>query len=48
MNKFSYGRAERLVGGGARRYFDKAIDQLDVGEMATLAGLVRAPSRFSR
>ncbi|MEO8215251.1 MAG: penicillin-binding transpeptidase domain-containing protein, partial [Myxococcales bacterium] len=33
--------------GGARRYFDKSVDELDLGEMATLAGLVRAPSRFS-
>ena len=31
----------------ARRYFDKAVGDLDLGEMATLAGLVRAPSRFS-
>ena len=31
----------------ARIYFDKPIDELDLGEMALLAGLVRAPSRFS-
>ena len=35
------------VGAAARRYFDKPIGDLDVAEMATLAGLVRAPSRFS-
>ncbi len=35
------------VAAGARTYFDKAVSDLDVGEMALLAGLVRAPSRFS-
>jgi len=47
LNQIFLGAGAYGVGGGARRYFDKAIDQLDVGEMATLAGLVRAPSRFS-
>ena len=31
----------------ARRYFDKEVGELDLGEMALLAGLARAPSRFS-
>ena len=31
----------------ARRYFDKAVGELDLGEMALIAGLARAPSRFS-
>ena len=47
LNQIFLGAGAYGVGGGARRYFDKTIDQLDVGEMATLAGLVRAPSRFS-
>ena len=47
LNQIFLGAGAYGVGGGARRYFDKAIDQLDIGEMATLAGLVRAPSRFS-
>jgi len=47
LNQIFLGAGAYGVGGGARRYFDKTVDQLDVGEMATLAGLVRAPSRFS-
>ena len=31
----------------ARRYFDKTVDELDLGEMATIAGIARAPSRFA-
>jgi len=47
LNQIFLGAGAYGVGGGARRYFDKSVDELDVGEMATLAGLVRAPSRFS-
>jgi penicillin-binding protein 1A len=47
LNQIFLGAGAFGVGGGARRYFDKSVDELDVGEMATLAGLVRAPSRFS-
>jgi penicillin-binding protein 1A len=47
LNQIFLGAGAYGVGGGARRYFDKAVDELDLGEMATLAGLVRAPSRFS-
>ena len=47
LNQIFLGAGAYGVGGGARRYFNKAIDELDLGEMATLAGLVRAPSRFS-
>jgi penicillin-binding protein 1A len=47
LNQIFLGAGAYGVGGGARRYFDKSVDDLDLGEMATLAGLVRAPSRFS-
>jgi penicillin-binding protein 1A len=47
LNQIFLGAGAYGVGGGARRYFDKSVDELDIGEMATLAGLVRAPSRFS-
>jgi penicillin-binding protein 1A len=47
LNQIFLGSGAYGVGGGARRYFDKTVGELDVGEMATLAGLVRAPSRFS-
>ena len=35
------------VEAAARRYFDKDISQLDVGECALLAGIVHAPARTS-
>jgi len=47
LNQVFLGAGAYGVAAGARRYFDKGVDELDVGEMATLAGLVRAPSRFS-
>jgi penicillin-binding protein 1A len=47
LNQIFLGHGAYGVGAAARRYFDKAIGELDVGEMATLAGLARAPSRFS-
>src|SRR5215831_18684548 len=47
LNQIFLGHGAYGVGAAARRYFDKAIDELDLGEMATLAGLARAPSRFS-
>jgi penicillin-binding protein 1A len=47
LNQIFLGHGAYGVGAAARRYFDKAIGDLDVGEMATLAGLARAPSRFS-
>ena len=31
----------------ARRYFNKNIETLDLGEIATIAGIARAPSRFA-
>ncbi|HEX4403439.1 MAG TPA: PBP1A family penicillin-binding protein [Polyangia bacterium] len=47
LNQIFLGHGAYGVGAAARRYYDKAIDELDLGEMATLAGLARAPSRFS-
>ncbi len=47
LNQIFLGHGAYGVGAAARRYFDKSVDELDVGEMATLAGLARAPSRFS-
>jgi penicillin-binding protein 1A len=47
LNQVFLGHGTYGVAAASRRYFDKAIADLDLGEMATLAGLVRAPSRFS-
>ncbi|HLK92990.1 MAG TPA: transglycosylase domain-containing protein [Polyangia bacterium] len=47
LNQVFLGHGAYGVAAGARVYFDKAIGDLDLGEMALLAGLVRAPSRFS-
>jgi penicillin-binding protein 1A len=47
LNQIFLGHGAYGVGAAARRYYDKAIGDLDLGEMATLAGLARAPSRFS-
>jgi penicillin-binding protein 1A len=47
LNQIFLGHGAYGVAAAARRYFDKAVTELDVGEMATLAGLARAPSRFS-
>jgi penicillin-binding protein 1A len=47
LNQIFLGHGAYGVAAAARRYFDKAVEELDLGEMATLAGLARAPSRFS-
>lgn len=47
LNQIFLGNGAYGVAAAARRYFDKTVDELDAGEMATLAGLARAPSRFS-
>jgi penicillin-binding protein 1A len=47
LNQIFLGHGSYGVAAAARHYFDKAVDELDVGEMAMLAGLVRAPSRYS-
>jgi penicillin-binding protein 1A len=47
LNQIFLGNGAYGVAAASRRYFDKSIDDIDLGEMATLAGLARAPSRFS-
>jgi penicillin-binding protein 1A len=47
LNQIFLGHGAYGVAAASRRYFDKSVDELDMGEMATLAGLARAPSRFS-
>ncbi len=47
LNQIFLGHGAYGVGAAARRYFDKSVDELDLGEMAMIAGLARAPSRFS-
>src|SRR5262245_2885163 len=47
LNQIFLGHGSYGVAAAARRYFDKAVSDLDLGEMALLAGLARAPSRFS-
>jgi penicillin-binding protein 1A len=47
LNQIFLGHGAYGVAAAARRYFDKSVSELDLGEMATLAGLARAPSRFS-
>jgi penicillin-binding protein 1A len=47
LNHIFLGQTAYGVAAAARRYFDKGLDELDLGEMATIAGIARAPSRFS-
>jgi penicillin-binding protein 1A len=47
LNQIFLGHGSYGVAAAARHYFNKTVDELDVGEMAMLAALVRAPSRFS-
>jgi penicillin-binding protein 1A len=47
LNQIFLGHGAYGVAAASRRYFDKTVAELDLGEMATLAGLARAPSRFS-
>lgn len=47
LNQIFLGHGAYGMAAAARRFFDKSLAQLDVGEMATLAGIARAPSRFS-
>ncbi|HWY26049.1 MAG TPA: penicillin-binding protein 1A [Nevskia sp.] len=45
LNRIFLGNRAYGVGAAAQVYFGKEVDQLSVGEMATLAGLPKAPSR---
>jgi penicillin-binding protein 1A len=45
LNKIFLGQRAYGVGAAAEVYFGKTVDQLDIGEIALIAGLPRAPSR---
>jgi penicillin-binding protein 1A len=45
LNRIFLGNRAYGVGAAAQVYFGKEVDQLSLGEMATLAGLPKAPSR---
>lgn len=47
LNHIFLGNGAFGVQAAARRYFDKDLADLDVGEMALIAGMARAPSRYS-
>jgi penicillin-binding protein 1A len=47
LNQIFLGNGAYGVQAAARRYFDKDLSELDLGEMAMIAGLARAPSRDS-
>src|SRR5688500_17581428 len=47
LNQIFLGQTAYGVAAAARRYFDKGVHELDLGEMATIAGIARAPSRFA-
>lgn len=47
MNHIFLGSGAHGVQAAAKRYFSKTLDELDVGEMAMIAGLAQAPSRDS-
>ena len=47
LNQIFLGHGAYGVAAAARRFFDKSLSELDVGEMALIAGLAGAPSRFS-
>jgi penicillin-binding protein 1A len=47
LNQIFLGANAYGVKAAARVYFDKNLSELSVGEMALIAGLVRAPSRYS-
>ncbi len=47
LNQIYLGHGAYGVAAAARRFFDKNVDELDLGEVAAIAGLGRAPSRFS-
>jgi len=47
LNQIFFGHQSYGVAAAARRYFDKPVGELDLNEMATLAGIAQAPSRYS-
>ncbi|MBL0691412.1 MAG: PBP1A family penicillin-binding protein [SAR324 cluster bacterium] len=47
LNKAFFGRQSYGIGAAAKSYFDKDVQDLTIGESATLIGLLPAPSRYS-
>jgi len=47
LNKIFYGHGAYGVASAASRYFGKDLDELTLAECALIAGLARAPSRYS-
>jgi penicillin-binding protein 1A len=47
LNRVYFGAGAYGIEAASQRYFDKSAKQLSVGEAALLAGLLKAPSRYS-
>ncbi len=47
LNQIYLGNGAYGVKSAATRYFGKKLEELTIGEMATIAGLAQAPSRYS-
>jgi len=47
LNRVYFGAGAYGIEAASQRYFDKGADRLTVGEAALLAGLLKAPSRYS-
>jgi penicillin-binding protein 1A len=47
MNSIYLGAGVYGVSAAARQYFDKSLNEINVGEAAMLAGLIQAPSRYN-
>jgi penicillin-binding protein 1A len=47
LNRVYFGGGAYGIEAAAQRYFNKSARQLDVGEAALLAGMMKAPSRYS-
>jgi penicillin-binding protein 1A len=47
VNQIFLGHQSYGVAAAARRFFDKSVGELDLGEMALIAGIAQAPSRYS-
>jgi penicillin-binding protein 1A len=47
LNQIYFGHGAHGIGEAARSYFDKDVSQLSISEGALLAGLPKAPSRYS-
>jgi penicillin-binding protein 1A len=47
LNQIFLGHQSYGAAAAARRYFNKQVSELDLDEMATIAGIAQAPSRYS-